>query len=58
MPAKSTTYAASVEIAAPTMPQRGISQKLSATFAAAPTPVTTQFSCVRRARPLPIASTV
>ena len=46
-----------VEIAAPTIPYAGTSQKLSPTFTAAPIPVTTQFSCVLRARPLPIAST-
>jgi len=31
---------------------------LSATLIAAATPVTTQLNCVRRARPIPIASTV
>src|SRR5262245_43148186 len=51
-------YATSVETAAPTIPHSGTSQKLSATFTNAPAPVTTQLSCVLRARPLPIASTV
>src|ERR1044072_6424217 len=32
MPTKRTTYAASVEIAAPTIPYAGMSQKLSPTF--------------------------
>ena len=58
MPTNSTTYETSVEMAAPTIPQRGISQKFSPTFTAAPTPVTTQLNCVLRARPLPMASTV
>ena len=36
MPTNSTTYAAAVEIAAPTIPYAGTSQKLSPTFTAAP----------------------
>src|SRR5581483_1285470 len=58
MPKKSTTYDAAVEIDAPTKPYAGMSQKFRPTLTAAPIPVTTQLSCVLRARPLPIASTV
>src|SRR5436190_3881126 len=58
MPPKSATYDTSVEIAAPIMPYGGIRITLSATLIAAATPETTQLSCVRLARPEPIAITV
>jgi hypothetical protein len=53
-----TTYATSVETAAPIIPYGGIRTKLRPTLIAAARPVTTQLNCVFFARPIPIDITL
>jgi hypothetical protein len=44
--------------AAPRIPYSGISSRFRTTLTSAAEPVTTQLNCVRRSRPIPIATTV
>ena len=49
---------AAVAIPAPIIPYGGMSAKQSAMLISAAIPETTQLNCVKRARPIPIATTV